>query len=177
VPGEKTLDFVSGGGCSVKILIVDDDRGTCNALKAGMCSLGYQVVVAQEGSQALEIIETSNEGPEPVDFVIADLRMPGMNGLDLIRSLKRERPGLACILMTGTVNDDIRKEALALGACEYIEKPFMPKALLEMIDTLKPRKLEKSTPLERVVRKAAGLSPGETQDTVAGLPGDSSAFR
>jgi DNA-binding response OmpR family regulator len=161
----------------VKILIVDDDRGTRNALKAGMCSLGHQVVVAQEGDQALEIIETSNEWSEPIDFVIADLRMPGMNGLDLIRSLKKERPGLACILMTGSVNDDIRKEALELGACEYIEKPFMPKALLEMIYTLKPRKRENGTPLERVVRKAAGLGPGETQDTVAGLPGDSSASR
>ncbi len=42
-PEKKSLDFFSGGGCSVKILIVDDDRGTCNALKAGMCRLGYQV--------------------------------------------------------------------------------------------------------------------------------------
>jgi len=120
----------------VKILIVDDDPGTLNALNAGLSSFGHQVIVAQRGSEALEIIQGSDEELGAVDLVITDLKMPGTNGLDLIRSVRKTRPGLASVLMTAFGNDDVRKEAVALGACGYIEKPFTPETLLQTIKSL-----------------------------------------
>lgn len=120
----------------MRILIVDDDPGTLNALKAGLSSFGHHVIVAQRGSEALEIIQDSDEEPGAVDLVITDLKMPGTNGLDLIRSVRKARPGLASVLMTAFGNDDVRKEAVALGTCGYIEKPFTPETLLRTIKSL-----------------------------------------
>ena len=68
--------------------------------------------------------------------MITDLKMPGMNGLDLIRAVKEARPKLACILMTAYGNDDIRKEAIS-GSFGYVEKPFSPEVLLESIKKLR----------------------------------------
>ena len=120
----------------MKILIVDDDAGTLNALNACLSSFDHRVIVAGEGDKALEIIEASGH-TEPIDLVITDLKMPGMNGLDLIRAVRKEKPSLACILMTAYGNDVIRKEVGMLGSCGYIEKPFLPEKLLKSINNLK----------------------------------------
>jgi CheY-like chemotaxis protein len=120
-----------------KILIVDDNPATLNALKAGLISLDYQVVVAKEGPQALEIIKTSTQEAEPVDLMVTDLRMPGMNGLELIRSAKKMKPGLACILMTAFGNNDVQREVMAFRSSGYIEKPFTLQGLLQVIKTFK----------------------------------------
>lgn len=122
----------------MRILIVDDDSGTLNALKAGLSSFGHQVVVAEEGYQALKIIETSTEGTESVDLMVTDLIMPGMKGLELIRSAKKARPGLASILITAFGDHDVQKEVVAMG-CGYIEKPFTPETLLKMIKALRAK--------------------------------------
>ncbi|RLB80477.1 MAG: hypothetical protein DRH17_11825 [Deltaproteobacteria bacterium] len=120
----------------VKILIVDDGRGTLNALKAGLTSFGYQVLTAAHGPQALKIIESSIEKAEPVELMVTDLKMPGVNGLELIRSAREVRPGLAAILMTAYGDDNIRKEVKDLGCCKYIDKPFRPESLVKMIEEM-----------------------------------------
>lgn len=124
----------------MKILIVDDDPATLNALKASLTSLGHQVVVTGEGCRSFEIIKTSAKEAEPVDLMVADLRMPSMNGLELIRSAKKMKPGLACILMTAFGNDNVQRELMALGSSGYIEKPFTPQRLLQVIKALKSEK-------------------------------------
>ena len=120
----------------MKILVVDDDAGTLNALNACLSSFDHRVILSEEGAKALEIIETSGH-TEPIDLVITDLKMPGMNGLDLISAAIEKNPDLACILMTAYGNDLIRKEVGMLGSCEYIEKPFSPEKLLKSINNLK----------------------------------------
>ena len=118
----------------MKILIVDDDPGTRNALKAGLTSFGYHVLAAADGPEALKIIESSISGVEPVEIVVTDLKMPGMNGLELIRSAKKMSSGLAAILMTAYGDDHIREEVTNLGRCGYLDKPFVPGTLLNMIE-------------------------------------------
>lgn len=115
----------------MKILVVDDDQGTINALSAGLSSFGHQVVVAENGPQALEALKG-----EPLDLIVSDLKMPGMSGLDLIRSAKELRPGFPCILMTAFGNSEVRQAAQSLGLCGYIEKPFTPESLLSVIEAL-----------------------------------------
>ncbi|MCK4790854.1 MAG: response regulator [Desulfobacteraceae bacterium] len=117
----------------MKILIVDDDPGTRNSLKAGLTSFGYQVLAAADAPEALKIIESSINSVEPVEIMVTDLKMPGMNGLELIRSAKKMRSGLAAILMTAYGDDHIREEVTNLGRCGYIYKPFGPGTLLNMI--------------------------------------------
>jgi len=117
----------------VKILVVDDDPGTRNALKAGLTSFGYQVLAAADAPEALKIIESSINSVEPVEIMVTDLKMPGMNGLELIRSAKKMRSGLAAILMTAYGDDHIREKVTNLGRCKYIDKPFGPERLQKMI--------------------------------------------
>ena len=117
----------------MKILLVDDDHGTLNALKAGLISYGYQVLPAQDGHQALQIIKSSMSRTEPVALMVTDLRMPNMNGLELIRSVRQIIPGLAVILMTAYGDKHIQDKAKELDDCGYINKPFSPKNLQEMI--------------------------------------------
>jgi CheY-like chemotaxis protein len=117
----------------VKILIVDDDQGTRNALMAGLTSFGYQVLATANGHEALKIIESSTSGVEPVEVIVTDLKMRGMDGLELIRSAKRMSPGLAAILMTAFGDDHIREQVTNFGRCKYIDKPFGPETLLKMI--------------------------------------------
>jgi len=120
----------------VKILIVDDESGTRNALKTGLTSFGYQVLAAAGAPEALKIIESSINMVEPVEIMVTDLRMPGMNGLELIRSAKKMSSGLAAILMTAYGDDHIREEVTNLGRCGYIDKPFVPGTLLNMIEEI-----------------------------------------
>lgn len=122
----------------MKVLIVDDDRGICNALMAGLTSLGFEVLATGNGRDALKIIEssiseTSTSSAEPVKIMVTDLQMPGMNGLELIRSAKKMSPRLAAILMTAFGNEHIREEVTNLGRCRYVEKPFGPETLLKII--------------------------------------------
>ena len=126
------------GDIQVNILIVDDDAGNTSALYAGLSSHGYRVIVAEDAGHALRIVENPKE-PHPVDLVLTDLKMPDMNGLELIRAAKEVRPDLPCILMTAFGNDSVRRETLALGSCGYVEKPFSPDALLQSIEKLAVR--------------------------------------
>ena len=118
----------------MKILVVDDDRGTLNALTAYLTSAGYQVVAAKDGYQALGALEASTQGAEAIDVMVTDLRMPGMTGLELIRRARGKKPELPSILMTAYGDDSIRWQAMALRAGRYLEKPFHPEDLLTRIE-------------------------------------------
>ncbi len=117
----------------MKILIVDDDLGILNGLKAGLISFGYQVLIAKDGYQALQVIKSSINGSEPVTLMLTDLKMPNMNGLELIRSARQVNSELSAILMTAYGNKHVQKEVREMEACEYIDKPFSPQTLQKMI--------------------------------------------
>lgn len=121
----------------MRILIVDDDQGVLNALKANLISFGHTVFVTEDGHRALEVIETPSEGSEPVDLLVTDLKMPFISGLELIHLAKRVDPSLPCVLVTAYGNKGIRKEVESIGSCRYIEKPLRPEDLVEVITKLK----------------------------------------
>ena len=118
----------------MKILIVDDDPGTLNAIKIGLISSGYEVVTAKNSRLALKVIESSIEETEPpIELLISDLKMPGMNGLELIRSAKELSPKLPAVLITAYGEDSVRSEIEKLRNCAYLDKPFCPERLLKTI--------------------------------------------
>ena len=120
----------------MKILVVDDDPGTLNAVKVGLLSKGYDALIAGSGEEALKIIEARQAKSEPLDLLLTDLRMPKMNGLTLIRSARKITPDIKAIIMTAYGDDNVKKKTKALGQCGYMDKPFRPEALIRMIKTI-----------------------------------------
>ncbi len=118
----------------MKILLVDDDPGTLNALRIGLHSYGFQIVAAGSGGGAMEIIRESVARNDPVRLLISDFRMPRMDGLQLIREAKALLPELSTVLITGYGNEGLREEAEWAGVSDYLEKPFTPDVLVRVID-------------------------------------------
>ncbi len=102
-----------------KVLIVDDEKGMRDLLYKVLKKEGYDVLLAQDGEEGLDIIKT-----EPLDVVIADLDMPVMNGLEMVRQAKEFDPSLTIIIITAYASIENAIEALKLGAYDYLTKPF-----------------------------------------------------
>ena len=118
-----------------KILVIDDDEMVLLTLKRLLAKEGYKVLVAKSGDQALKLL--SDVGFE-CDLIISDLKMPGMTGVEAVRSireslLKLGRVFIPEIIITGYAKEKIYQDALALKAAAYIDKPFDMKPLLEAI--------------------------------------------
>jgi len=111
-----------------KILIVDDEEIIRDSLAEWMTDAGYEATVAPDGKEALAIIRKNEDGPEEEQFdvVLADLKMPEMDGMELMRHIKEINPNLAVIIMTafGTIASAI--ESIKSGAYDFLEKPFCP---------------------------------------------------
>lgn len=110
-----------------KILVADDDRIVRRIVVAKLSGLGYEVTEAQDGQEALRLIE---EGYVP-DLVITDSLMPRKNGLELVRGI-RSSPDLATlpvIMLTSRQNERDVIEGLETGLDDYVTKPFSPDEL------------------------------------------------
>ena len=117
----------------MKILVVDDDPGTLNAVKVGLLSKGYDALIAGSGEEALKIIKAKQANAEPLDLLLTDIRMPKMNGLKLIREARKIMPGIKAIIMTAYGDENIQEKAMELGQCGYMDKPFRPEMLIKII--------------------------------------------
>ncbi|MFQ5498879.1 MAG: response regulator [Candidatus Zixiibacteriota bacterium] len=104
---------------STTILVVDDEDMMRSLLQSILSRDGYQVLVAANGSAALEVMREND-----VDLIISDIRMPRMNGFELLKTVKRDYPGTGVIMMTAFGDAYSVKDAMLLGADEYITKPF-----------------------------------------------------
>jgi CheY-like chemotaxis protein len=124
----------------MKILIVDDDNGTLNAVKVGLLSKGHDTLIAGNGEEALNIIKARDSSTEPLDLLLTDLKMPKMDGMRLIRKARKIMPDIKAILMTAYGDDNVKKKTKALGQCGYLDKPFRPETLIKMIITMEKDK-------------------------------------
>jgi DNA-binding NtrC family response regulator len=122
------------GGSPLRILVVDDDTGTQNAIKVGLMSQGYEVFTAGSAEDALRIIQSTMEINEPPDLLLTDMRMPGMSGLELIQFARELIPDIRTIIMTAYGDDHVRTKIRKLSKCGYVEKPFQPWVLARMIE-------------------------------------------
>ena len=101
-----------------QILLVDDDRDFREELRE--CLRGYRVIEAASGEEALRVIQK----PHAVDLVVLDVLMPGLQGTEVLREMKRMSPGLGIIILTGNSSKEVAVDALKGRADDYIEKPF-----------------------------------------------------
>lgn len=111
-----------------RILVVDDEEDVRETLSEMIKELGYQVVVAENGKEALERIKT-----EKVDLIITDLSMPKMNGLELIVTSKRINPNIPIGVISAFGNVENTTYALTRGAFSFIAKPFKMPQVKELI--------------------------------------------
>ncbi|MDH3519258.1 MAG: sigma-54 dependent transcriptional regulator [Myxococcales bacterium] len=100
-------------------MVVDDEELYRRSLERILARVGHNVSQARDASEALSIV-----AGEPVDLVLADIRMPGINGLELVRQVHDINPDLPCIVITGFGSPENSVEALRAGAYWYLEKPF-----------------------------------------------------
>lgn len=114
------------------ILIVDDDVNFCNTLAKILTKKGYETLMANSGSQAIELVKEKK-----IDVVLMDIKMPVMDGVETYKKLKVIKPGIKVILMTAFSVDDLIKDALSEGVYAVVRKPFDIETIINMIERSK----------------------------------------
>ncbi len=112
-----------------RVLVVDDEEKVVFFLRESLEELGHDFTIsaAKSAEEALEKI-----GQQPYDLVISDLRMPGTDGLDLLRKIKEKNPDTRLVLMTAYGSDEVEADAQSLEVFDYITKPFHVSDLIEV---------------------------------------------
>jgi DNA-binding NtrC family response regulator len=172
----------------ISILIVDDEESVRDSLSSWFKEDGYRVDCAEDAKKALSILETHN-----FDIILADLKMPGMDGLEMLRRIKSLNKDSIVIVMTAFATVDTAVKALKDGAYDYVTKPFDPDDLSHLIrnaakqislanenETLKKRvdSLEsvedligKSEAIKRVLREVESVAPTNSSVIITGESG------
>jgi len=147
------------------VLIVDDERTLARAVKAFLSEAGYEAEVAGDAETALELVESLRP-----DVVFADVRLPGMSGIELLRRIRDFDPAIPVIIMTahGTIEGAV--EAVKLGAFDYMKKPVDLEELKLLADRARQTALLKQE-LSYYRRRAANEAP------FAGILGSSPALQ
>lgn len=139
------------------ILIVDDDDGARDSLTKYLNSCGWDTLAAESGEQAIEMVKSGQ-----CDIIISDVRMPGMNGIDLTRKIKTIDPNIEVLVATGHSTEDLAIEALKAGASDYFRKPLNVVEVstsLERTKKYREIKLENSR-LKAVIERITNLDDG-----------------
>ncbi|HVC92157.1 MAG TPA: response regulator [Pirellulales bacterium] len=113
---------------SASVLVVDDEMDACANLSDILGDLGYQIDVAYDGPSALELVKQNR-----YDVALLDLKMPGMDGLELYRRIKQLRAGTVAIMVTAYAGSDTALEALATGAWKILSKPVDLRQLMNLV--------------------------------------------
>ncbi len=115
------------------ILIVDDEPGFRFSVSLILRNQGFNVIEAGNGIQALEVMSERSRSGEPVDLVISDIRMPGMDGLKFLENLPAGQNMTKVIVMTGYGNRESELALKRLGITRIINKPFSAEVLLDSV--------------------------------------------
>ncbi|MDF2627075.1 MAG: two-component response regulator [Symbiobacteriaceae bacterium] len=138
-----------------KILVVDDDAEIANLIEIHLLSEGYQVMKANAGTQAIDLIARHD-----IHLVILDVMMPGMDGLEVLRTIRKDR--VTPVLMLSAKSEDVDKIlGLRMGADDYLTKPFNP---LELVARVKAQ-------LRRYLQLNPGAPGARAADRVIAIRG------
>jgi len=109
---------------NILILVVDDEADTREGCERILSRMGYQVLTADGGEAAMEIVKR-----DPVSIVLLDLKMPGVDGMEILEEIREFNAGILVIVITGYATVELAIEAMKLGAYDFIPKPFEPDQL------------------------------------------------
>jgi DNA-binding NtrC family response regulator len=159
----------------IRILIVDDEVDFLNSIARRLEMRSFDVTKASSGKMALEAAETGS-----FDLALLDLKMPGMDGTEVLKTLKREHKYIEVIMLTGHGSINSAVECTKLGAFSYLSKPYELEKLLEVLRDAYEARLKKkfSSDEERLAEiseLADRFSPdsllNEARDQMASSPG------
>jgi CheY-like chemotaxis protein len=111
------------------VLVVDDDPGVRDVIRSMLEASGYSVLLAENGKEAMRVLKT-----EQADLILTDLVMPEQEGIETIKALRREYPGIKVIAMSGAFGGDYLRIAAYLGAHATLAKPIQMEALLRLVE-------------------------------------------
>jgi two-component system response regulator PilR (NtrC family) len=134
-----------------RILVVDDERSMRELLAIVLRREGYEVLLAENGRTAVDTLER-----EPVDLLISDIKMPDLSGVDVLRAAKKIDQDILGIMITAFASTDSAVEAMRLGACDYLSKPFDVDLLkMKVREKIENRQLRQENVL---LKRTLGLS-------------------
>ncbi len=107
-----------------RVMFVDDEEGVRKSFDRLLSERGFAVSTVEDGDRAVSLLRE-----EPAEVIVSDLRMPGLDGLQLLQWVHEKQPQTRFILLTGYGNAEVERKARALGAYEYLNKPISPDAL------------------------------------------------
>ena len=117
---------------SGRVLIVDDNENLCMTLSFILNRKGYATTTVSDGSDAIKLAEET-----PFDLTLMDIRMPGMNGVEAFKKIKRLRPKVAVVMMTAYSVEELVQEALEEGAFGILYKPLDIDKVISLIEEVK----------------------------------------
>lgn len=153
---------------SGNILIIDDEPILRKTLARVLQQAGFEVTAAENGEQGLAFLQTSN-----FDLAYMDLRMPGLNGLDVLNLIHVRFPTLPVILFTAQPDVNSAVEALRRGASDYLLKPLKPEVIIERTKTIlagqqkERRKREIAAQMEALQAELKSLENGENVEALS----------
>ena len=129
-----------------KVLVIDDEMGNLNMFRLFLKAYGHTVLLAENGPDGLDLIEQ-----EKPAIVFTDIKMPGMDGFEVLKQVKQVYPQTEVIVMTGHGDMDLAVQALNLDATDFITKPIQREALDAALTRAEERIRAATTPQENRV--------------------------
>jgi DNA-binding NtrC family response regulator len=133
-----------------KIMFVDDEEGVRLSWNRYLSEYGFDVTTAEDGAKAISMLKK-----EPVDVVVSDLKMPVIDGVELLEWLHDQQPQTQFILLTGYGNKAVENRVRELGAYEYLNKPISPDTLAAVVTAASI--LDLAPPVEEAVEEPQAL--------------------
>ena len=112
------------------VLVVEDEEAMVRVLENDLLREGYRVLVARDGAEAIDLYQ--RHGHE-IDVVLMDLGLPKVTGSDVIRTMKKQNPGVHVIVTTGYIGPEVKSELFLAGVKDYIEKPYFVTDVLQRV--------------------------------------------
>ena len=116
----------------MKVLVVDDERAVRESIRRALELEGYEIELAEDGRQALDRLESDSQP----DAVVLDILMPGVDGLEVCRTLRKSGSSIPVLMLTARTQVEDRVEGLDAGADDYLTKPFALEELLARLRAL-----------------------------------------
>jgi DNA-binding response OmpR family regulator len=129
----------------MKILVIEDDRTVGQYVKRGLEEQRYHADLVDDGLEGLRLVSGGQ-----YDLVVLDLRLPGMTGLEVLRTLRDRGEQIPILVLTAQDALDFKVQALRMGADDYVTKPFAFEELLARVEALGRRPKQLATPLLRI---------------------------
>jgi DNA-binding NtrC family response regulator len=114
-----------------KILVIDDEDIVRISCRRTLIPEGYELSMATNGEEGLRMFEKDS-----FDLVLTDLKMPNMDGIEVLANIKKNWPSTDVVIVTGYQTVETAVKAIKLGAFDYIEKPFTPDALIATVSNV-----------------------------------------